>query len=36
MTTQDLGRTLGQDLDRTSGTRDDALGALFDARRRAP
>ena len=31
MTTQDLGRTVGQDLDHTSGTRDDAIGALFDA-----
>ena len=31
MTTQDLGRPLGQDLDRSSSTRDDALGALFDS-----
>ena len=31
MTTQDLGRPVGQDLDRTTSTRDDALGALFDS-----
>ncbi|MET0839682.1 MAG: hypothetical protein ABWY19_12930 [Marmoricola sp.] len=31
MTTQDLGRPLGQDLDRSSTTRDDAIGALFDS-----
>ena len=31
MTTQDLGRPLGQDLDRSPIARDDALGALFDS-----
>ncbi len=31
MTTQDLGRLPGQDLDRSTIARDDALGALFDS-----